>query len=416
MKNIVIKIHNNSKTIATHNLDINDKKPLIIQAKPHLNYEFLDTEIGVSPNHIVTKRGGSDLGILLNNEVKDAGIVIIKDFYKYSDNALIGKAESNQYYYYIPDSGEVGDYVTQLANNKSSGLALGGDGFNSPWWVDSSNVKTARSLKSILKSIISDEPSIHESSAKATQVTDPTDLIKIVSPKVKTSQATDPTDLIKIIEPKAKISQTTEPTSFEDKNDGFLDNLDVSPWLIGAGVGLGTLAIFAGGGSDNNDDNSSKDKTDSTIKGTENNDILNGSAKNDAINGLAGNDKLNGKEGNDKLVGGDGFDILHGGKGSDTLTGGNDSDTFVFKLSDFTDKSVDTITDFIPTIDKIQLPKELFKSDKVADNLTDYIKYDEETGELSYDSDGKGGAESVIFAILSNNAELIIDNDTFQII
>ncbi len=414
MKNIVIKVHDNSKTIATHRLDINDKKPLIIQAKPHLNYEFIDAEIKVSPNHIVSKRGGDDLGILLNNEVKDAGILIIKDFYKYSDNVLIGLAEDNQYYYYIPDSGEIGDYVTQLADNKSSGLALGGDGFDKPWWVDNTNTKSGNSLKALLKSISSDEHSEINTSVKSTeqlpnietksaQTTDPSDLIKIISPEVKSSSSTDPSDLINVV-------------SAKEETSGFLDNFDVSPWLLGVGVGVGTIALL-GSGSGGNGNHSIKDKPNFSTKGNDKDNTLPGTDNNDIINGLAGNDTLEGKDGNDTLIGGDGFDTLIGGKGVDKLTGGNDSDTFVYKLSDLTDtKVVDKITDFTEKVDKIQLPKELFKADKVTDNLADYIKYDKSTGELSYDSDGKGGDNAVVFATLTNHVDLTVDSENFQII
>lgn len=385
MKNIVIKVHDNSKTIAMHRLDIDDKKPTVIHAKPHLNYEFIDAETGVSPNHIVTKRGGNDLGVLLNNEVKNAGIVIIKDFYKYPDNALIGKAEDREYYHFIPDTGEVADYVSQLAPNKSSGQALGANGFAQPWWIDGSHTKSHKGFKSFFKSIFSDDSTAIDTSPQSIEYGNTN-----INP--------------------VKITKSTGESS-------WLEDFEVSPWLIGAGVGLGALAFLSNkGDNEDKDSDSSKDKTDYTLKGSDKGELLEGTNENDSINALAGNDKLDGKAGNDTLLGGDGIDTLIGGKGSDTLTGGKDSDIFKYKLSDFTDKDFDTITDFTPKEDKIQLPKELFKSDKVAENLADYIKYDEETGELSYDVDGKGGADAVIFATLSNHPELMIDSDTFQII
>ncbi len=396
MKNIVIHVHSNNKTIAKHHLDINDKKPLIIQAQPHLNYEFLDAEIKVSPNHIVTKRGGTDLGILLNNDVKDAGIVIIKDFYKYSDNALIGKAENGQYYYYIPDSAEVSDYVTQLADKKSSGLALGGEGFDKPWWADSSKVKTRKSLKSILKSILTDD------SSETAHVVEESSSQSIQQPTAKTEKVYN--------------AKTHKFTEVKSEDDGFFDDLDISPWMLGVGLGLGTIALLGSGGGSSDKHSADNEKLPNT-KGNDKNNTLLGTDKDEGIDGLAGNDTLDGKAGNDILNGGDGFDKLIGGKGADTLTGGNDTDIFIYKLSDLTDtKTVDTITDFTPKIDKIQLPKELFKADNVVDNLADYIKYNKETGELSYDADGKGGADAVVFATLSNHADLTIDSDTFQII
>jgi len=50
---------------------------------------------------------------------------------------------------------------------------------------------------------------------------------------------------------------------------------------------------------------------------------------------------------------------LLGGKGLDTLTGGDGEDTFVIK--NFGPKSFDTITDFKPGVDTIELPKTKFK-------------------------------------------------------
>ncbi len=398
MKNIVIKVHDNSKTIATHKLNINDKKPLIIQAKPHLNYEFIDTEIGVSPNHIITKRGGTDLGILLNNEVKDAGIVIIKDFYKYSDNALIGKAENSQYYHYIPDTGEVNDYVTQLANHQSSGLALGGNSSDKPWWVDGSHIKPRKSLKDIFKSIISNEPDnieipIKENSSKSVEQPTTGKTEQVYNVKTRKFTKVD--------------ADNDSDSSFGD----FLENLEVSPWLVGAGIGIGAAALLANGGKNDNKEGKY------LIEGTKNDDKLNGTNSADIINALEGNDILDGKDGNDTLIGGDGNDTLIGGKGADSLTGGDDKDTFAFKLSELTDtdkKTIDQINDFTAKVDKIQLPKELFKADNVTDNLTDYIKYNKETGELSYDSDGKGGTDWVVFAISTN--DITVDSENFQII
>ncbi len=390
MKNIVINIHNDNRTLATHLLGINDKKPLIIQAKPRLNYEFIDAETITAPDHIVIKRGGNNLGILFNNEVKDAGILIIKDFYQYPKNALIGSAEDGRYYYYVPDTAEVSDYVTQLTNNQSSGLALGGYGFKQPWWTSISDIQGDNIFKSIFKSILPDklfgiETSLNDSN--------PTSVEQATTSTTKQIYST----------------KTHKFTEVDASNDnGFLDNLEISPWLIGAGVGLGAAALLVSNRDNDEDKSSTKDEQNIVNKGTEKSDDLQGTDKNDTLNGLSGDDKLNG---------GDGNDILIGGQGSDILTGGNGSDTFAFKLSDLTDtKAVDTITDFTAKVDKIQLPKALFKTDNVADNLADYIKYDKATGELSYDSDGKGGTDAVVFATLSNHADLTIDSDTFQII
>ena len=106
-----------------------------------------------------------------------------------------------------------------------------------------------------------------------------------------------------------------------------------------------------------------------SLLGTVNDDTINGLGGDDFINGLAGNDQLfggdgndtllgdsgndylSGGAGNDKLDGGSGADSLTGGLGNDVLTGGQGSDTFVFNPGD----GGDTITDFQPGVDKIQL-------------------------------------------------------------
>ena len=40
--------------------------------------------------------------------------LIIEGFYDNADSALIGIAEDSGYYYYLPDTGDVTDYVTEL--------------------------------------------------------------------------------------------------------------------------------------------------------------------------------------------------------------------------------------------------------------------------------------------------------------
>ncbi len=94
-----------------------------------------------------------------------------------------------------------------------------------------------------------------------------------------------------------------------------------------------------------------------TINGTPEADTLNGNGGNDTLNGLGGNDTINGGAGNDILNGGDGDDRLIGGTGVDTLTGGAGRDTFVWTTAaeSGTGTSRDSITDFQPGVDKIDL-------------------------------------------------------------
>lgn len=70
-----------------------------------------------------------------------------------------------------------------------------------------------------------------------------------------------------------------------------------------------------------------------------------------ALNGAGRDDILVGGDGADVLSGNDGDDILMDGGGIDQLTGGSGADTFIF----FKDDARDTVTDFDPLLDHIDL-------------------------------------------------------------
>ena len=74
------------------------------------------------------------------------------------------------------------------------------------------------------------------------------------------------------------------------------------------------------------------------------------------VDGSGGSDVLLGGAGADTLAGGAGNDRIQGGGGADNLAGGADADIFTYlAASDSTAAAFDTITDFQPTLDKIDL-------------------------------------------------------------
>ena len=134
MKTINVKAYNTKKITKELPVVTNDGQPTIIKAEKGINYEFFDQSIGRAPNHIITKRSGKDLHVSFERDGKETDL-IIEGFYDNEDHALIGIAEDGQYYYYIPDTGEVSEYVTQLVEGKVEGQALGGEHLAAPWWV-----------------------------------------------------------------------------------------------------------------------------------------------------------------------------------------------------------------------------------------------------------------------------------------
>lgn len=90
---------------------------------------------------------------------------------------------------------------------------------------------------------------------------------------------------------------------------------------------------------------------DDTLRGQQGNDWLFGGEGDDTLFGGEGDDTLLGGEGDDTLFGGEGDDLMIGGAGGDTMTGGAGADTFLF----YDDHGADTITDFDPANDKIDL-------------------------------------------------------------
>lgn len=134
-------------------------------------------------------------------------------------------------------------------------------------------------------------------------------------------------------------------------------------------------------------------------------------------NHITGNDRGN------ILKGAAGDDTLNGGNGSDRLMGGAGSDIFVFDSR--LKGNIDTILDYEPGTDQLQLATQTFSALTLADangdglldenyfhsfaagesvkatTATDLILFDEKTGTLYYDADGSGLTSSAVrFAII----------------
>jgi Ca2+-binding RTX toxin-like protein len=106
----------------------------------------------------------------------------------------------------------------------------------------------------------------------------------------------------------------------------------------------GNDALFGGEGDD-------------ILGGASQNDLLVGGNGNDTLYGGSQDDFLYGNAGTDRIVGGNGNDYIRGGTGADSLSGNAGVDTFDY---DFVNESaassgIDTISDFQPGFDKIDL-------------------------------------------------------------
>jgi Ca2+-binding RTX toxin-like protein len=132
--------------------------------------------------------------------------------------------------------------------------------------------------------------------------------------------------------------------------------------------------------------------------------------------GNAANNILSGLTGNDLLDGGAGDDLLIGGAGNDVLTGGNGVDIFRFDSKLSAINNFDTILDFQPSDDTIQLENAVFtqlkktgvlsannfsaNADGKAQDANDYIVYDTDSGAVYYDADGNGMGSAIQFVTL----------------
>lgn len=201
----------------------------------------------------------------------------------------------------------------------------------------------------------------------------------------------------------------------------YAESAETAYWLSGSDVLNGSIYSDVLSGFEGNDVISGGAGAD-TLYGSNGDDYIDGGTENDALLGGVGNDtllggiaadQLFGGQGDDQLLGGKGWDDLQGGVGNDllrgamgcdTLTGGAGQDAFRFETALDPVWNVDTITDFVSGVDRIELSASIFTAfaEQVGQQigLNQYLQYDQTSGVLSYDADGFGAATAIPVAIL----------------
>lgn len=135
-----------------------------------------------------------------------------------------------------------------------------------------------------------------------------------------------------------------------------------------------------------------------------------------AVDGLETGDLLVGGSTTNTLHGTVSGDLMFGGAGADTVTGGLGSDQFRFIGAS---EGVDTITDFVAGLDKMQVLSSGFASLEVGavqaanfvlgtspTQATPQFLYNTTTGLLAFDADGTGGSVSVDLVALIGSPTL----------
>ncbi|MBE9178156.1 calcium-binding protein [Oculatella sp. LEGE 06141] len=142
-----------------------------------------------------------------------------------------------------------------------------------------------------------------------------------------------------------------------------------------------------------------------------------GTPKADTLQGTAGTDLILGLGAKDVLAGGAGNDILVGGAGGDTLSGGAGADLFVFnRLSDKGDRIIDfnkqegdklafDLDGFAGLRSGVLKANQFVKGAQARDGNDRFI-YDQRSGSLFYDKDGKGGVAQVKIATFGEKPAL----------
>jgi serralysin len=205
----------------------------------------------------------------------------------------------------------------------------------------------------------------------------------------------------------------------DDSIEGGLgnDQLDGGPGDDHVSGGNGNDSIDGGTGDDelhgqNGDDQITGGVGNDRVDGGNGQDALAGGFGNDDLSGGQDDDTLEGEQGNDRLDGGTGDDVLVGGGGADMIETGAGDDLIVFRALH---EGGDTIIDFLPGFDQIQLEFGIAASDvrfigfEAPDDAPGpgpTLTYSDATGELHWDATGGDAADQVLLATLLGSPEL----------
>jgi Ca2+-binding RTX toxin-like protein len=138
-------------------------------------------------------------------------------------------------------------------------------------------------------------------------------------------------------------------------------------------------------------------------------DLLDGGDGDDVLYGQGGMDTLLGGVGDDTLDGGEGNDILIGGSGDDILVGAGGADLFVWEAGDqgsVSDPPLDVVKDFAAE-DTLDLRDLLIGED--ADNLTDYLHFEQDGGNAVLHI-SSGGGFSAGYAAAAEDQTIVLEN------
>lgn len=113
--------------------------PTVIKVIEKARYELLDAETQYAPQQILLVRKGKDLHILVNaqgnaDELLQPADLVIQDYYEYGKSQLVGLAEDQQYYNYLPQEGTDDLLAWNLIDQADTYQSLGEYHTPTAWW------------------------------------------------------------------------------------------------------------------------------------------------------------------------------------------------------------------------------------------------------------------------------------------